>query len=278
MTANLRALLVTQPPYLKNGGMAVIAKQRIELVPGGGGIQHLQQQEKSGLYLLMAISALVLLVACANVANLLLARGTAQRASTSLRMALGASRAVLIRQMLLESVALASVGGVAELVVAYAGTKTILNLAFPDSPQLPIHATPSLPVLGFAFLLSLATGVIFGVVPAWITSHADPAEALRGANRSTRDKASLPQRSLIVFQAALSLILLAGAGLLTRSRVSSPRVARRVLSQSRHCGSSEAWRPRMNTVVRARTTRPEPTIEVLQVIVIAEIDGRPRMR
>lgn len=219
MTTNVRAWLATQPDLLKNGGMAAIAKQRIELVPGGGGIQQMQQQQKSGLYLLMAISALVLLVACANVANLLLARGTAQRASTSLRMALGASRAVLIRQMLLESVVLACVGGVAGLAVAYGGTRTILNLAFPDSPQLPIHATPSLPVLGFAFLLSLATGVIFGVVPAWITSRADPAEALRGANRSTRDKASLPQRSLIVFQAALSLILLVGAGLLTRSLV-----------------------------------------------------------
>ncbi len=221
MTANVRAWLATQPRYVKNGGVAVIAKQRIELVPGGGGIQQMQQQQKSGLYLLMAISALVLLVACANVANLLLARGTAQRASTSLRMALGASRAVLIRQMLLESVVLACVGGVAGLAVAYGGTRTILNLAFPDSPQLPIHATPSLPVLGFAFLLSLATGVIFGVVPAWITSHADPAEALRGANRSTRDKASLPQRSLIVFQAALSLILLVGAGLLTQPGAST---------------------------------------------------------
>jgi predicted permease len=219
MTTNVRAWLATQPDLLKNGGMAAIAKQRIELVSGGGGIQQMQQQQKSGLYLLMAISALVLLVACANVANLLLARGTAQRASTSLRMALGASRAVLIRQMLLESVVLAFVGGVAGLAVAYGGTRTILNLAFPNSPQLPIHATPSLPVLGFAFLLSLATGVIFGVVPAWITSHADPAEALRGANRSTRDKASLPQRSLTVFQAALSLILLVGAGLLTRSLV-----------------------------------------------------------
>jgi len=123
--------------------------------------------------------------------------------------------------MLLESVVLACVGGVAGLAVAYGGTRTILNLAFPDSPQLPIHATPSLPVLGFAFLLSLATGVIFGVVPAWITSHADPAEALRGANRSTRDKASLPQRSLIVFQAALSLILLVGAGLLTQPGAST---------------------------------------------------------
>jgi predicted permease len=82
---------------------------------------------------------------------------------------------------------------------------------------LPIDPHPSLPVLGFAFLLSLLTGVIFGIVPAWITSHADPAEALRGVNRSTRDRASLPQQWLIVFQATLSVVLLMGAGLLTRS-------------------------------------------------------------
>jgi predicted permease len=82
---------------------------------------------------------------------------------------------------------------------------------------LPIHATPSVAVLAFAFALSLLTGLVFGVVPAWITSHSDPAEALRGVNRSTRDRASLPQKSLIVFQAALSLVLLVGAGLLTQS-------------------------------------------------------------
>ena len=101
--------------------------------------------------------------------------------------------------------------------MAYAGTRTILALAFPDSPNLPIHASPSPPILGFAFLLSLVTGIVFGIVPAWITSHSDPAEALRGANRSTRDRASLPQKALIIFQAALSLVLLVSAGLLTKS-------------------------------------------------------------
>jgi predicted permease len=132
-------------------------------------------------------------------------------------MALGAARSRLIRQMLTESVLLGCLGGLAGLAVAYAGTRTILALAFPDAPQLPIHATPSLPVLAFAFLLSLLTGVVFGIVPALITSHADPSETLRGGNRSTRDRASLPQKSLIVFQAALSLVLLVGAGLLTKS-------------------------------------------------------------
>jgi predicted permease len=132
-------------------------------------------------------------------------------------MALGAARQRLVRQMLTESILLSCLGGLAGLFVAYMGTRTILSLAFPQATNLPIDANPSLPVLAFAFLLSLITGVVFGIVPAWITSHSDPAEALRGINRSTKDRASLPQKSLIVFQAALSLALLVGAGLLTKS-------------------------------------------------------------
>lgn len=214
---NLRIWLGTVETYTKNGRSSIIPKQHVVLTPGGAGIQNLQQETSKGLYLLMSISALVLLVACANVANLLLARGTTRKSDTSIRMALGAARPRLVRQMLTESVLLACLGGLAGLAVAYAGTRTILALAFPEAVHLPIQASPSLPVLGFAFLLSLLTGVIFGIVPAWITSHSDPAEALRGVNRSTRDRGALPQKSLIVFQAALSVVLLVGAGLLTKS-------------------------------------------------------------
>jgi predicted permease len=217
MSGSLRQWLSTQPDYTENGRSTLIPKQHVVIVPGGAGIEVLQQRTGKGLYLLMTISGLVLLVACANVANLLLARGATRRAETSVRMALGAARGRLIRQMLTESILLGCMGGLAGLAVAYAGTRMILSLAFPESPNLPIPASPSLPVLGFAFLLSLLTGVVFGIVPAWITSHSDPAEALRGVNRSTRDRTSLPQRSLIVVQAALSLVMLVGAGLLTKS-------------------------------------------------------------
>jgi predicted permease len=217
MSGSLRQWLTTQPGYARNGGAANIPKQHVVITSAGAGIQNLQQQTGKGLHLLMAISGLVLLVACANVANLLLARGATRKAETSVRMALGAARSRLIGQMLTESLLLGCIGGVAGLAVAYAGTRMILSLAFPDSPQLPISASPSLAVLAFTFLLSLVTGVVFGIVPAWITSHSDPAEALRGVNRSTRDRASLPQRTLIVLQAALSLVLLVGAGLLTKS-------------------------------------------------------------
>lgn len=217
ISADLRRWLLTQDEYTRIGASTKIRKVHVVLTPGGAGIQDLQQKTGKELYLLLALSGFVLLVSCANVANLLLARGTRRRAEISMRMALGSERSRLIRQMLTESVLLGCFGGLAGLAVAYAGTRIILGLAFPDSPHSAIHATPSLMVLVFAFLLSLLTGIVFGVVPAWITSHSDPAEALRGVNRSIGDRNSLPQKALIVFQAALSLVLLVGAGLLTKS-------------------------------------------------------------
>ena len=217
LSASLRHWLATQPNYVEHGRDSLIPKQHVVLTPAGAGVQNMQQHVGSGLHLLMALSALVLLVACANVANLLLARGATRRVETSVRMALGAARMRLIRQMLVESVLLGCIGGALGVALAYVGTRTILALAFPDSKYLPIQASPSLPVLGFALGVSLLTGIVFGIVPAWITSHSDPAEALRGVNRATRDRSSMPQKSLIVFQAALSLILLIGAGLLTKT-------------------------------------------------------------
>jgi len=217
ISAALRQWLATQPLYTSNGNDKEIPKQHVVITPAGGGIQNLQQEAGDGLQLLTWISALVLLVACANVANLLLARGTSRRAETSIRTALGAARPVLIRQMLMESVILAVAGGAIGIAIAYLGARTILNLAFPDATQLPIHASPSPVVLGFAFLLSLITGIVFGIVPAWISSHSDPADALRGLNRSTGDRAHLPQKMLIVLQAAVSLVLLVGAGLMTKT-------------------------------------------------------------
>ncbi len=217
ISANLRQWLLTQDEYLSHGFPALIPKVHVVLTPAGAGIQGLQQRTDKKLYLLLSISAVVLLVACANVANLMLARGVKRKIEISVRLALGSARSGLVRQMLTESVLLGCLGGLAGLAVAYAGTRMILALAFPDSLRSAIDTTPSPIVLGFAFLLSLVTGIVFGIMPAWVTSHADPAEALRGVNRSTGERASLPQKSMIVFQAAFSLVLLVGAGLLTKS-------------------------------------------------------------
>jgi predicted permease len=194
-----------------------IAQKYIKLSPAGSGIATMKQNYGANLRILLLVCLAVLLIACANIANLLLARGTARRGHTAMRMALGASRTRLIRQQLTEAVTLSLCGGILGILVAYSGARLVIALAFRSAKFTPISAAPSWPVLGFAFGLSLLTGIIFGVVPAWFSSHSDPAEALRGANRSTRDHATLPQRLLVVAQAALSLALLASAGLLTAS-------------------------------------------------------------
>jgi predicted permease len=195
-----------------------LPKQVIRVIPAGTGVGVMKESYGASLRILLTVCSLVLLIACANIANLLLARGAARRANTSIRLAMGASRARLIRQSLTESLVLSVVGGLLGVGVAYAGVRAIVSLAF-SGRYLPVDATPSMVVLGFAFGVSLLTGVIFGSAPAWLTSHADPAEALRGANRSTRDKSSFSQKALVVVQATLSVVLLAGAGLLTRSLI-----------------------------------------------------------
>lgn len=220
LTELLRVWLVTDsgmPPEWLAGLNEALPKQVIHVVPAGTGVGAMKADYADSLHILLAVCCLVLLIACANIANLLLARGASRRAQTSIRLALGASRKRLIRQSLTESLVLSVLGGIAGLAVAYMGVKAIVLLAFHSARFVPIDATPSLPVLAFAFVLSLVTGVIFGTAPAWLTSHADPAEALRGVNRSTRDTSSFSQKTLVVVQATLSVVLLAGAGLLTRS-------------------------------------------------------------
>jgi macrolide transport system ATP-binding/permease protein len=212
----LRQALATTRGYSSQDSQAALARAHIVLTPGGAGMQGMQEQYASNLKLLMWCSGLVLLIACANIANLLLARGMGRKAEMSVRTALGAMRYRIVRQLLTESLLLAGLGGMAGLAIAYAGTKMLLALAFPDAAGLPIHASPSPQVIAFAFGLSLLTGVLFGVAPAWIAAQAEPVEALRSGSRTTGG-ATLLQRSLVVVQAALSLVLLVCAGLFSQS-------------------------------------------------------------
>ncbi|HKF49893.1 MAG TPA: ABC transporter permease [Terracidiphilus sp.] len=213
----LRNWLYVTPPYTDNGGRTKIPKQHVVIVPGGGGIQSLQLEAGKGLMMLMILSSVVLLIACANIANLMLARSTSRRSDTAVRMAMGATRRRVIRQTFTESALLGFLGGLVGLAVAYEGSRTVLALAFPDAHNLPISASPSSIVLGFAFLVSLLTAVLFGLAPAWLSMHAQPAEVLRGAGRSMRDNSGNSQKILVVFQAALSIVLIAGAILMTKS-------------------------------------------------------------
>jgi len=216
VTVALQQWLRTQPDLTAHD-RSELGKQQIIVAPGGGGVANLQQETAAGLRLLLTVSGLVLLIACANIANLLLARGAATRFDTAIRVALGAPRHTLIRQSITESILLGILGSLAGLFVAFEGTRTLLLIAFRGAHYVPINPVPSLPVLGYAFLLAFVTGIVFGVVPAWITSHSDPADVLRGSGRSIRDHSSLPRKSLVVLQVALSAVLLIGAGLLSQT-------------------------------------------------------------
>jgi predicted permease len=195
----------------------VLPLTHVVLTPGGGGIQNMQDGYKDHLTLLQWIAALVLLVACANIANLLLVRGMSRRAELSIRSALGAQRIRIVRQLLTESILLSGIGGLLGLAISYLGAHALLALAFPNQQNMPVAASPSPLVIGFAFGLSLVTGVLFGLAPALMAARTQPAEALRSNARTTAHGASFLQRALVVLQAALSLVLLVAAGLFAQS-------------------------------------------------------------
>jgi predicted permease len=215
MQVELQQWLLSPIAQLQPGERDAIPKQTLRLSPGGAGVQMLRDQYLASLHLLMWISALVLAIACANVANLMLVRATTRKLQTSIRAALGAPLSRQIRQVLTESAVLALLGGMAGVAIAYGGTDLILRLAFQNT-YVAIHASPSLSVLAFTFAVSLLTGIFFGLAPAWISAKAAPADALRGAGRST-GRGGWTQKSLVVAQAALSFGLLSAAGLLTQS-------------------------------------------------------------
>ena len=197
---------------------AKFPEQTLFLSPGGAGITSMRQQYEQWLRMLMMVSGFVLLIVCANVANLMLVRSMERRRQTALSVALGARPLRVVSLALTESLLLSLCGGAAGLAIAFAGTRLILHLVFPSLPGsagVPIDASPSVPVLLFALATSLLTGVAFGIVPAWMTTRVDPIDALRGAGRSTARAGVLPRKTLVVSQVALSLVLLSVSGLFT---------------------------------------------------------------
>ncbi len=221
LQAKASALLKQQFAPLKlfanQRAQKALPRTHVVLTPGGGGIQNMQDGYKDHLKLLQWIAALVLLVACANIANLLLVRGMSRRTELSVRSALGAQRSRIVRQLLTESILLSGMGGLLGLAVSYLGAHALLALAFPSQQNMPVTAAPSSLVIGFAFALSLLTGILFGLAPAVMAARTQPAEALRSNARSAAHGASFLQRALVVLQAALSLVLLVAAGLFAQS-------------------------------------------------------------
>ncbi|MGA2250028.1 ABC transporter permease [Terracidiphilus sp.] len=220
LRVDLHDWLASHVPDMEPGEKQLWQQQTLHLIPGGAGVAVMRDEYESSLKLLLIAAGCVLLVACGNLANLMLARGLRERAQISIRVAMGASRIRLVRKALVESVLLAIVGGALGIAVAYSGTRLILYLAFEiggGNNYVPVSPAPSWPVLLFTLGISILTGILFGTAPAWITSHADPVEALRGASRSVGGGRSWAQKSLVIAQVGMSVVLLSAAALLAES-------------------------------------------------------------
>ena len=199
--------------------LAKLGQQQIKLTRGASGVSPLRSNSTRGLMLLSSASVLVLVITCANLANLLLVRGATRRHQTSLCLSLGATRARLMRALLTESLLLSLLGGALGVLVAFGVAKGVLLIEFRGAKLVPVSATPSAPVLCFAMLLSLATCAAFSLAPAWMGTRGGANQGLQGTNRLRVTRSSRSQRALVAIQAAVSVVLLSVAGLVTESLI-----------------------------------------------------------
>jgi len=190
----------------------------IDLIPAAKGRSYLRDQFSNSLLVLMAIVGLVLLIACANVANLLIARATARQKEIAVRLALGASRGQIVSQLLIESLLLSLAGGLAGLLLAVWIDETLVSFLPSGTRTLTISAAPDWRVLAFTIGISLLTGIIFGLVPALQATRPNLAPTLKDEVGAITSTSSIGLRkTLVVAQVTLSLLLLIGAGLFIRS-------------------------------------------------------------
>ena len=191
----------------------------IDLTPAANGVSRLRRIFSLPLKILMTIVALVLLIACANIANMLLARGVARAREIAVRMAIGATRGRIVVQLLTESAVLAFTGAAIGVALAWKASAALLAMALPSPDPIPIDLTPGLPVLGFTLAVTVFTALLFGMIPAFKATRLELTPALkegRGSAASTRSKLA---RSLIAGQIALSVLLLVAATLFLRSLI-----------------------------------------------------------
>ena len=197
-----------------------ITHSNIELTPGKCGISPMRFDFSLPLKILMTIVALVLLIACANIANMLLARGVARTREIAVRMALGASRGRIVSQLLIESVLLSVVGAAAGIALAWKASAVLFRMATPGLNPVPLDLTPDLTVLAFTLGLTVLTALLFGCLPALRATGFEFTPALKdGRGSSSVSARGTLARSLIVGQIALSVLLLVVAGLFVRSLI-----------------------------------------------------------
>jgi len=193
-------------------------KQSVELHPAGTGLSSLRDFAEP-LYVLMAISGMVLLIACANVANLLLARAASRQKEIGVRIALGAQQSRLVRQFLTESILLSLTGGCAGVFVAFAGVRILIRMVQQGSTPIALDVTPDWRVLTFTIAVSLLTGIAFGLAPAWRSLRVNVSSTLKEAGRGMTASSSRIGlgKSLVIAQIAISVVLLIGAGWFVRT-------------------------------------------------------------
>jgi predicted permease len=203
---------------LSQKNLDVLAKTRVPLTPMATGLSSLRRSFSEPLRILMVVVGLVLLIACANIANLLLARSTARARELAVRQALGARRFRLIRQLLTESMILAVGGGLLGIGFGAIAIRVLLRMVSGGSDALPLHAGLDLRVLGFAFAITVTTALLFGTMPAIRATRLQLNDSLRDGRGPSNATARNPlAKALVVSQVALSLVLMVGAGLFLRT-------------------------------------------------------------
>jgi predicted permease len=222
------AALEVMPPPRKSSDPAQLAPKdypRLLTEPGARGMLDMRKSYAPTIYGLFIVVAIVLLIACANLANLLLARATLRGQEIGVRLALGAGRRRLLRQLLTESLLLAILGGAVGVLFAFWGKNVLMALTDNETGLLPKGAEPVLNwrVLVFTLAVSLLTGVLFGFVPAWRATSLDLNGTLKQSGRST-GRVSRLSKALLVVQVAMSALLLVGAGLFIRTLYNLQRV------------------------------------------------------